>query len=95
MVKNYFVYILSNRKNGTLYVGITNDLYRRALEHKEGRGSKFTSKYDLKSLVYYEIFSDPENAIKREKQIKGGSRLKKLKLMEGRNQAGKDLFGEL
>ena len=82
MVYEYYVYIMTNEPHGVLYVGVCNHLYRRTIEHKEGRGSKFTKKYNLDKLVYYETFTDPESAIRREKQIKAGSRKKKIELIE-------------
>lgn len=95
MIYDYFVYILTNRKEGTLYVGVTKNLRERVAAHKAGQGSKFTSKYKLDRLVYYEIYTDPENAIKREKQIKAGSRRKKVSLIEKRNPTWRDIFLEL
>ena len=73
----YCVYIMTNKFNSVLYTGVTNDLRRRVAEHKAGKGSKFTSKYKITKLVYYECGSDIYAAIDREKQIKGGSRQKK------------------
>ena len=79
MNKQYFVYILASYKHGTLYTGVTNDLSSRILQHKEKFYSQsFTAKYNVNKLVYYEIHEDPYEAISREKQIKGGSRNKKL-----------------
>jgi putative endonuclease len=77
MDKYYYVYILTNKNNTVLYTGVTNDLKARVYNHKQQRGSALTRKYNVTKLVYYEIFQDPENAIKREKQIKAGSRKKK------------------
>ena len=94
-MREYFVYILSNRNNTTLYTGVTNDLYRRVRQHKSGKGSEFTSKYNLTKLVYYEVFENIYDAINREKQIKGGSRQKKIELVEETNPAWIDLFTEL
>ncbi len=90
-MKNYYIYILASKKDGVLYVGMTNNLYRRIIEHKEGRGSKFTKKYDIKQFVYFETYIDPTNAIKREKQIKAGSRKKKIELIEKRNPDWDDI----
>ena len=78
-----------------LYTGITNDLYRRIEEHKSGQGSKFTSKYRCNKLVYYEITEDVNSAISREKQIKGGSRQKKIDLIVGLNPDWVDLANDL
>jgi putative endonuclease len=75
-VKQYYVYIMAN-KSHTLYTGVTNDLVRRAYEHKQGIGSRFTSKYRIKRLVYYESSANAQEAIAREKQIKGWLRAKK------------------
>jgi putative endonuclease len=75
-VKQYYVYIMAN-KSHTLYTGVTNDLERRAYEHKQGIGSRFTSKYRIKRLVYYESSANAQEAIAREKQIKGWLRAKK------------------
>ena len=70
MDKNYYVYILASKRNGTLYVGITSDLIKRVWQHKEKFIDRFTKKYNVNRLVYFEAFSDPENAIKREKRLK-------------------------
>jgi putative endonuclease len=76
--RTYWVYILANRRNGTLYVGVTNSLERRIWEHKNKTADGFTSKYGVDRLVYFEDFRDIENAIAREKQLKSGSRAKKI-----------------
>jgi len=89
-MKEYYVYILTNRSR-TLYVGMTNDIVRRVQEHKEGRGSKFTSKYRINRLVYYESTNDVLSAIAREKQIKGWLRAKKIALIESLNPDWRDL----
>ena len=83
---------MANKKNGTLYAGVTNDLIRRVYEHKNKLIKGFTEKYDLSKLVYYEIFENIEDAIKREKQLKGGSRQKKLNLIESFNKDWEDLY---
>ena len=75
--RTYFVYIMTNKYNTVLYTGVTNNLSRRALEHKAGLIEGFTRKYNVKKLVYFEIFDNVYDAILREKQIKGGSRRKK------------------
>lgn len=95
MVKQYYVYILTNKNNTVLYTGITNDLKRRVYEHKEKIIPGFTKQYNATKLVYYEVFDDIENAIIREKKIKGGSRLKKIILIEKMNYEWKDLYNEL
>jgi putative endonuclease len=74
MEKEYCVYILTNQSNNVLYTGVTNNLKRRVLEHKENRGSEFTKKYKVHKLVYFEVMNDINAAILREKQIKAGSR---------------------
>jgi len=90
-MEEYFVYILTNGNNTVLYVGITNNLQKRIEEHSSGRGSAFTKKYNVSKLVYYEIYTDPENAIKREKQLKAGSRKKKDCLINDSNPEWKDI----
>jgi putative endonuclease len=88
------VYIVANRCNGTLYTGVTNDLERRVWEHKNKASSGFTAKYGLNRLVYFEEFGDIAEAIAREKQIKAGSRVKKLALIERENPAWADLSAD-
>ena len=85
MPKQYYIYILTNSYNTVLYTGMTNDLPRRISEHKAGQGGTFTKKYNVNKLVYYEITDDVNVAITREKQIKAGSRQKKINLVEGFN----------
>jgi putative endonuclease len=80
---------------GTLYVGITNDLVRRAHEHREGSVSGFSKRYRLKMLVYFERYNTPREAIQREKNIKHWSRQWKLQLMEGANPRWRDLFNDV
>ena len=94
MVKahQYYVYILTNTYNNVLYTGITNDLERRCLEHKKKYVNGFTQKYNVGKLVYFETYNEAEAAIKREKQIKGYSRSKKIALIEGFNKGWGDLF---
>ena len=89
------VYILANRKNGTLYTGVTSNLQKRIFEHKNNVMEGFTKKYDVHKLVYYETGETMRGAIEREKQIKGGSRKKKLKLIENKNPEWNDLYDEL
>jgi len=91
----YYVYILSNKYNNVLYVGITNDLIRRVYEHKNKLVEGFTEKYNIDKLVYYELFNDPINAITREKQLKGYSRKKKVELINSFNPEWKDLYENL
>ena len=70
MGKQFYVYIMANKRNGTLYLGVTSDLIKRVWQHKNGQMEGFTKKYDVKMLVYYEIHESAENAIIREKQVK-------------------------
>ena len=93
MPHRYTVYILTNRSD-TLYIGMTNDLPRRIAEHKAGRGSAFTSKYNIDRLIYVEETGDVREAISREKQLKGWSRAKKIALIESVNPEWKDLSVE-
>ena len=86
---------MTNKNNTVLYTGITNDLKRRVFEHKEKLIEGFTKKYNITKLVYYEIFRGVENAILREKQIKAGSRAKKIELINGINHEWKDLYYDL
>ncbi len=86
---------MTNITNTVLYVGVTSNLQKRAYEHKEKLIKGFTEKYNITKLVYYETFEDIENAILREKQIKGGSRKKKLDLIKSINQEFKDLYDQL
>jgi putative endonuclease len=86
----YFAYIVCSR-SGTLYIGMTNSIYRRALEHKRGEIEGFAAKYHCDRLVYYESFDDVHKAIGREKQLKGWSRSKKIALIETKNPRWSDL----
>ena len=86
---------MTNKHNKVLYTGITSDLKRRVYEHKEKRISGFTKQYNISKLVYYEIYQDPENAILREKQIKAGSRQKKIDLINAMNRGWLDLYMKL
>ena len=83
--KGYSVYILTNKRNGTLYVGVSGRLWERMLEHKNGVKEGFSKRYGLKRLVYFETFEDVNNAIRREKQLKAGTRKQKLELIERGN----------
>ena len=94
-IKNAYVYILTNKNNSVLYTGVTNDLVRRVWEHKNGAGSSFTRQYSINKLVYYEHFDRMDTAILREKQIKAGSRKKKVALIEMENACWVDLYPEL
>jgi len=96
MERGGHVYILTNSTNKVLYTGVTSQLYTRILEHKNKIYPKsFTARYNLNKLVYYEFFLSIEKAIAREKQIKGGSRKKKVDLIKVKNPNWKDLFNEL
>ena len=87
----YYVYIMTNQRNTVLYTGITHNLERRVQEHKNGEGGVFTSKYQVTKLVCYEETGRIDEAIAREKQIKGGSRKKKIELIEKTNPSWRDL----
>jgi putative endonuclease len=95
MNKYYYVYILASKRNGTLYIGVTNDLVRRIWEHREGLVEGFTKKYRVKILVYYEKTENVENAIIREKQLKKWNRSWKLNLIEKNNPEWRDLYFEI
>ncbi len=95
MKKEGYIYILFNRKNGTLYVGVTSDLIKRIYQHKNKLIEGFTKKYCVDKLGYYEIYGDIESAIAREKQIKAGSRKKKIDLIEKINPNWDDLYYSL
>jgi putative endonuclease len=90
-----YIYIMSNRPNGTLYVGVTNDLIRRVYEHREGLVRGFTKQYGLKRLVYFESYDDIRSAIQREHNIKHWSRTWKVRLILRENPTWRDLFEEL
>ncbi len=92
--RQYCVYIMTNAHNTTLYTGVTNNLERRVLEHRAGKGSSFTKKYNITKLVYFECGNDVNLAILREKQIKAGSRKKKIDLVNSINPEWNDLFAE-
>ena len=91
-MKQPAVYIITNKRKGTLYTGVTSNLVKRVYEHKEGVVPGFTKSYGCKRLVYYETHESMENAITREKQIKSGSRDKKLALIENMNPKWDDLY---
>jgi len=94
-MKQPSVYMVANRRNGTIYVGVTSNPPRRAFEHREGLVKGFASKYGCKMLVWYELHETMVDAIAREKQIKAGSRADKLALIESLNPLWKDLFETL
>ena len=94
-MKQYFVYIVTNKKDGVLYTGVTNDLLRRIYEHRNSMIEGFTKKYSLKFLVYYEMFQNIDKAIEREKIIKKWNRDWKVKLIETKNPQWRDLYTEI
>ena len=89
------IYIMSNKKDGTLYIGVTTNLLKRVHEHKESFVDSFTKKYNLKNLVYFELLDDITEAIKREKQLKNWKREWKLELIEKENPEWNDLYSDL
>jgi putative endonuclease len=91
----YAVYIMTPRQRRVLYTGVTNDLRRRVAEHRSGLGGAFSRRYALDTLVWFEWHADITAAIGREKQLKAGSRARKLKLIEAMNPAWEDLSGQL
>lgn len=95
MQKYYCVYIITNTANTVLYTGVTGNLLGRIYHHKNKTVSSFSSKYNLNKLVYYEVFEDVKEAISREKQIKAGSRKKKLELINNFNPECEDLYDSL
>jgi putative endonuclease len=93
--RTYYVYILTNAKRTVLYTGVTSDLVARVARHKRAEGSQFAGRYNVDRLVYYESGGDIQSMIAREKQIKAGSRAKKIALIEGTNPDWRDLFDDL
>jgi len=93
--KNGYVYIMTNKNNTVLYTGVTSDLVKRVYEHKNKLADGFTKKYNAVKLVYYEVFDDTSEAIRREKQIKGGSRDNKVRLIESMNPRWDDLYDDI
>jgi putative endonuclease len=91
----YFVYLLASRRTGTLYVGVTNDLHRRLDEHRSGHGSEFTAKYGVTRLVYFETYGEIDEAISREKQLKGWNRVWKIRLIERSNPDWRDVADDI
>jgi len=92
---HFYVYIMTNKANTVLYTGITNDIRKRAYEHKQKLVDGFTKKYNIVKLVYYEAFADCASAIQREKQIKAGPRKKKEQLINSINREWYDLYDKL
>jgi len=94
-MKTPAVYIMANKRNGTLYVGVTSNIQRRIYEHKSGTLDGFTKKYGCRRLVFYEVYETMESAILREKQIKAGSRSKKISLIDTMNPQWADLYEDI
>ena len=94
-MKQPAVYIMASGRNGTLYTGVTSDLVKRVWQHREDQADGFTKRYGCKILVWYELGVSMENAILREKQIKAGSRARKLALIEAANPAWRDLWDDI
>ena len=90
-MKTYYVYMLASKRNGTLYIGVTNNLERRISEHQQGLDDGFTKKYKVRHMVYYETTGDINTALQREKQLKKWNRKWKLELIEKENPEWKDL----
>jgi putative endonuclease len=95
MFKQMYVYIMTNKVNTVLYTGVTSNLKGRVYQHREKRKGKFTARYNVNKLVYYEVCPDPRSAIAREKQIKAGSRQKKIDLVNAMNPEWDDLNDEI
>jgi len=92
----YYVYILESKRNGTLYIGVTSSLYRRTLEHQSNENkNSFTALHNVKRLVYYEMYANIDDAIKREKQLKKWNREWKINLIEKENSTWRDLFHDM
>ena len=94
-MKQAFVYIMANERNGTIYIGVTSDLLKRVLQHKQNLFKGFTKKYLIHQLVYYEVSDSINSAIVREKQLKKWKRLWKLKLIESINPEWEDLYEKI
>jgi putative endonuclease len=94
-MKQYYVYILASKKNGTLYIGVTSDLVKRIYEHKQNLIDGFTKEHNIHDLVYYENYNKVEEAILREKQMKKWNRKWKIRLIEEKNSEWKDLYNEI
>ncbi len=92
---NSYIYIMTNKSKGTLYIGVTSNIIKRIYEHKNKLTDGFTKKYNLKKLVYYEIYDDIDEAIKREKQLKSWKREWKIELIEKINDNWNDLYDEI
>lgn len=95
MEKDFYVYMLASKKNGTIYKGVTSDLIKRVWQHKEENGSRFTSKYDVKKLVWYKHCETHENAIAFEKRLRRYPRQWKINLIEEMNPDWNDLYEDI
>jgi putative endonuclease len=95
MSKTYYVYILSSKRNGTLYIGSTSNLVKRVWQHKKKAMKGFTEKYDVNMLVYFELTEDSNTMVVRERQLKKWKREWKIRLIEEKNPEWKDLFEEI
>lgn len=95
MTKCYFVYLMANKMNTVIYCGMTSNLRARVYQHRTGALEGFTKRYNVKKLVYYEVLDTAYAAIVREKQIKGGSRQKKVDLINNDNPGWKDLYDQI
>jgi len=95
MYKQFYVYIMASRRNGTLYIGMSSNLVQRVWQHKNNLVEGFTEKYNVKNLVYYEVHDSAESAINREKQLKKWRRKWKLRLIEEQNHQWEDLYSKL
>ena len=94
-MQEYYVYILASKRNGTLYVGMTEDIGKRTVRHKDRRANQFAAKYDVLKLVYYEKHKSLEEAVKREKQLKKWNRRWKIRVIERLNPKWDDIFSEI
>ncbi len=94
-MKQPAIYIMTNKPNGVLYTGVTSNLVQRIWQHKQAFVAGFTKKYNIKSLVYFELCEDMTSAITREKQIKAGSRKKKIELIQSINPEWNDLYDDI
>ncbi len=94
-MKQYYVYILASKKNGTLYIGVTSDIVKRIYEYKQNLIDGFTKAYDVHALVYFESYKEIEEAILREKQMKKWDRKWKIRLIEEKNPEWEDLYDEI
>ena len=94
-MKQYYVYILTNQRNGTLYIGVTGNLVQRVYQHRNKFVDGFTKKYGLTQLVYYEVTNDVQEAILREKRLKKWNRQWKINLIQENNPSWKDLYSEI